>query len=320
MIKTFGHYIKRFIDACRDTKRIVFHFDMIKLNGYFILIKIFIIRFFYSFAYLRNSSPVIFEKKILDPNYFEGKKFDISCCVKEIDKKGYSSIFNINSILKNELLDIILNSNNIQKKKLNINYEKILKLKDETLNQYLNRLTLLKVNRVTGYLDINNCLVLKKFLTSREVMSVVKNYLNTSSVSISAMFFISNPTIADEHQKNKVAQTFHWDNDFRKFLKFYIYLTDVDDDSGPHIFVEKTHKFKERRHSLCRVYDDESVYRYYEKIKRFTGKSGSSFFVDSYGLHKGEPPKKNSRIMLNIHFGSDKILYSPGDIYHNINL
>ena len=320
MIKTLRHYIKRFIDACRDTVRIVFHFDLIKLNGYFIFIKIFIIRFFYSFAYLRNSSPVIFEKNILNPDYFEEKKIDIGSCVKEIDRKGYSSIYNINSVLKNELLDTVLDLKNIEKKKLNIDHQKILKHKDETLKQYLNKLTELKVDRITGYLDINNCPVLKNFLTSREVMSVVKSYLNTNSVSISAMFFISNPTATNEYQKSKAAQAFHWDNDFRKFLKFYIYLTDVDDDSGPHIFVEKTHKSKGRRHSLCRVYDDESVYRYYNKIKSFTGKSGSSFFVDSYGLHKGEAPKKNSRILLNIHFGSDKILYTPGDIYHKINL
>ena len=59
--------------------------------------------------------------------------------------------------------------------------------------------------------------------------------------------------------------------------------------------------------------------KYYDDIKEFTGKSGSTFFVDSYGLHKGEAPKGKSRILLNIHFGSGKILYSPGDIFHKIN-
>tara|TARA_B110000977_G_C10764422_1_gene372048 strand:- start:305 stop:529 length:225 start_codon:yes stop_codon:yes gene_type:complete len=58
---------------------------------------------------------------------------------------------------------------------------------------------------------------------------------------------------------------------------------------------------------------------FYSKIKEFTGKSGFSFCVDSYGLHKGKVPKKNSRILLNIHFGSGKILYSSNDIHMKIN-
>ena len=101
-------------------------------------------------------------------------------------------------------------------------------------------------------------------------------------------------------------------------MKFYVYLTDIDTDSGPHIFVEKSHKFKKKKHKLCRVFNDNDIYQNYEKIKEFHGKSGSAFFVDSYGLHKGKSPKKKSRILLNIHFGSGKILYSKNDIILNL--
>ena len=55
------------------------------------------------------------------------------------------------------------------------------------------------------------------------------------------------------------------------------------------------------------------------KLKNLLENRGSSFFVDSYGLHKGKVPEKNSRILLNIHFGLGKILYSSNDISMKIN-
>ena len=39
------------------------------------------------------------------------------------------------------------------------------------------------------------------------------------------------------------------------------------------------------------------------------------FFVDSYGLHKGEHPTGKSRLMLNVHFGRGKIIYFKNDLY-----
>ena len=60
---------------------------------------------------------------------------------------------------------------------------------------------------------------------------------------------------------------------------------------------------------------DAKVYAGYSNPKVFTGKAGSLFFVDSYGLHKGETPKSKSRLMLNVHYGTGKILYTKNDKY-----
>ena len=54
------------------------------------------------------------------------------------------------------------------------------------------------------------------------------------------------------------------------------------------------------------------------KKKVFYGKAGSCFFVDGYGLHKGETPYLKPRLMINIHFGRGKILYSKNDKYIKI--
>ena len=46
------------------------------------------------------------------------------------------------------------------------------------------------------------------------------------------------------HQNLEIeAQLYHFDLDRPKWLKFFIYLNDVENIShGPHLFIEKTHK------------------------------------------------------------------------------
>ena len=150
---------------------------------------------------------------------------------------------------------------------------------------------------------------------SDSIMEFTKAYLGCDSFSVNATFFVSNPLQITEEEKYKNAQYFHWDNDFRKFFKLYIYLTDVDLDSGPHVYIPETHKNKLPDFRLCRLYSDKKVYGDYPRPKVFTGKAGSLFFVDSYGLHKGETPKSKSRLMLNVHYGTGKILYTENDEY-----
>ena len=319
MIKIIPHYIRRFLDAYRDTIRINQHFNLVKLNGFFIIVKLFIIRFFYSFSFIRNYKRIIYTNKKMNSDYFLQKELNISEEIKQIDKLGYSQVYNINDSLKKELLDMVFDSKSIDFKKLDSTILDVSKVKEESLEEYFVRLKEKKISRLTGYLDLNKQSILKDFLTSKEILSIVKDYLvDPKFVSINATFFISNPVDATEKKRYSNGQFFHWDNDLKKVLKFYIYLTDVDADSGPHVFVEESHKFKKRQHRLCRLFNDDNIYNSYKNVKEFHGKSGSAFFEDSYGLHKGKIPKKKSRILLNIHFGSGKILYSKNDITLNL--
>lgn len=318
MTHLIPHYIRRFLDAYRDTVRITKHADLIKLNGLLVIFKLFIIRFFYSFSFIRNSKKINYSNENISSEYFLEEELDISKEVKQIDTLGYSKIYNINKNLKDQLLKMVFECKDLDFKKLDLPLSEVSKNKEENLEEYFSRLKKNKVSRISGYLDLKKESVLKNFLSSKEILHVIKNYLNPKFVSINASFFISNPVETSEKEKYSNAQFFHWDNDFKKFLKFYIYLTDIDGDSGPHIFVEKSHKLKKRQHKLCRVFNDDNIYQSYKNVKEFHGKSGSAFFVDSYGIHKGKAPKNKSRILLNIHFGSGKILYSKNDIIMNL--
>ena len=107
MIKILSLYIRKFLDAYRDTIRITKHFNLIKLNGNFIIIKIFIIRFFYSFSFIRNFKKINYTKKIVDTDYFTEQKLNLFKDIKQIDELGYSKTYNINNSLKKQILNMM---------------------------------------------------------------------------------------------------------------------------------------------------------------------------------------------------------------------
>ena len=118
---------------------------------------------------------------------------------------------------------------------------------------------------------------------------------------------ISNPTQTSESEKKDNAQYFHYDNDFKKFFKVFIYLSDVSLTAGPHSFVSKTNKRKKFKHIVAERIDDKEINKFYntEDIKIFDGKKGKIIIEDTFGLHKGTPPSKKSRIVLILIFGYD---------------
>ena len=114
---------------------------------------------------------------------------------------------------------------------------------DESEKNYVQRLESLEISRLTGTINLNDENILKNIITSKSLLEIAKSYLNTNCISINATYFISNPIKTSEEEKYSNAQYFHWDNDFVKFFKFYIYLSDVD-DLRAHMFFTFSHKYK----------------------------------------------------------------------------
>ncbi len=316
----FFYFLIRYIlDSFRDTKRIINYFDLVKLNKITVIPKIFFIRLFYGISFIRNFRIKPLNINILqlsNSNLF--KVLPSKKIVKHIDEFGYSKVFMINKNLLDSIKNEIFLAQNAEVKKKNIDDIHLLKKNSELLNDYFLRLRNLKISRVTGYVNLNKKSSVRDLLTSDLFLKIASQYLETKKFSINAAYFLSNPLEISEQEKYSNAQYFHWDNDFRKFLKLYIYLTDVDEVSGPHVFIPGTHKNKLNEHKLCRLFKDSDIYSAYKNKIIFKGFAGSSFFVDSYGIHKGETPTARSRLILNVHYGKGKILYTPGDLYYSI--
>jgi len=316
-------FLKKNFDAYRYIKMLIVSLNFLKFNSIYGVIKLYLIKTFLISNFSRN---YISEKKIYHKTikYKESARLDFKPkdVFFDLKKKGISKVFKLNKeILKNIDDEIFTLKINILKKnriyqKFNENFFK--RKKSENNKVYFKRLEKNKIDRVYGSVDLRNQGYIKNFICNPKILDIASNYLQSDFLSINCSTIVSIPRKLSKSEKIANAQAFHFDSDFSSFLKLYIYLTDVDDHSGPHIYIRGTHLKKDKNHLLHRPYFDKEIVKNYSDFFKVQGKKGSFFFEDAYGLHKGEPPTKKPRILLNIHYGNNKIKYSPNDLFINL--
>ncbi len=113
------------------------------------------------------------------------------------------------------------------------------------------------------------------------------------------------------HDQAEEAENFHRDNDSIRFLKFFIYLTDVGEVNGPHVYVAGSHtsgKLLERR----RLTDEEVREAFGSDVLCMTGRAGDAFIEDTYGIHKGQLPMAGRRLLVQFRYSlTETIFRSP---------
>jgi len=112
-----------------------------------------------------------------------------------------------------------------------------------------------------------------------------------------------------------------------RWVKFFFYLTDVNAESGPHVFVPESHldhglPFRLRSKGYTRL-EDSQVENVFPKAswKVFTGPIGSMIVEDTRGLHKGKHVENGDRLVFQLQFTSslfgkyiEKIEINQGDV------
>jgi hypothetical protein len=109
-------------------------------------------------------------------------------------------------------------------------------------------------------------------------------------------------------QYSQAAQEFHFDMDRLAFLKFFIYLSDVTLETGPHVFVSGSHVNKPGPLRDPVRFDDALVEAHYpgDAIKRLCGPAGTIFAVDTKGIHKGMPVVEGERLAFQVEFTTSR--------------
>lgn len=98
------------------------------------------------------------------------------------------------------------------------------------------------------------------------------------------------------------AENFHRDNDAIRFLKFFLYLTDVGEDQGPHKFVRGSH-VEPVLLGTSRLSDAEVEEAFgADRILTMTGRAGDAFIEDTFGVHKGQLPVSGTRLLLQVRY------------------
>ena len=280
--------------------------------------EIFYIRFIFAFDFIRNffNNQKDNCKNINSSKYFE-ENIESAKIIEDLKNFGYNNFLKLRKnyleLLKSEIsltnsLISFKGKKNSDKFRKTINFSD--KLKDIFEKSKEN-----EISHIALDIDLSKTNYIKEFATSEFLMNIARNYIKSDKISISGQCYISNPVQISETEKKDNAQYFHYDNDFKKFFKVFIYLSDVNHSAGPHSFVAKTNTKKIFKHIVAERIDDREIAKFYDKesIKVFDGKEGNIIVEDTFGLHKGSPPINQSRIMLILIYGHGLGI----DIYKN---
>ena len=144
-------------------------------------------------------------------------------------------------------------------------------------------------------------------IADESLMAVAQAYLQCAPVLSHVNLRWSTASPAPDRE---AAQYFHFDMDRIRWLEFFVYLTDVDEETGPHQFVVGSHKphgipAELLAHGYARLPDAEVRQHYAaDRIVEFTGAAGTIIAEDTRGLHKGTALRKGRRLMLNFEWAN----------------
>jgi len=150
--------------------------------------------------------------------------------------------------------------------------------------------------------DILESSVVQQLLMDPGLHCIAQSFLRCSPILDSLAMWWSSPF--DGNASSEAAQLFHFDMDRIKFLKFFFYLTDVTAATGPHCYVRGSSKRKPAVILRDGRIPDEEIYRCYssEEVIEICGEAGSIIAVDTRGLHKGKPPNRGERLILQFEY------------------
>ncbi|MEM7358547.1 MAG: phytanoyl-CoA dioxygenase family protein [Pseudomonadota bacterium] len=154
----------------------------------------------------------------------------------------------------------------------------------------------------------------QKLILDPTILAVAENYLRCKPILDLVAMWWSKPS---KQPSSEAAQFYHFDMDRIKFLKFFIYLTDVNSDTGPHCYVRGSCKRKPE--ALCkdgRVSDDEISQHFHQvDMVEIVGQRGTIIAADTRGFHKGKQLLTGERLMLQFEFANSMFgaNYEPVD-------
>ena len=161
-----------------------------------------------------------------------------------------------------------------------------------------------------------NCPHLVEIANTPETLAIVERFIGTTPTILgySAWWSFAQPDHPIE------AQLFHLDGDDYRFVKMFIYLTDVGEEDGPHTFFERTHdldylgairdgwpggrrEFENWLFGMLRKSDGQSKRALGAEPVELTGPRGTRFVANTFGVHKGQPPQKSDRLVCQVLYG-----------------
>jgi hypothetical protein len=142
---------------------------------------------------------------------------------------------------------------------------------------------------------VANCPHVMEFANHPDSLRLASGYLGyTPTITLISMRWSFPNGAADAD-----VQHFHRDSELGS-MKLMVYLTDVDEASGPHRFVAGSHG--DRMPLRMQRYSECEVNLRHGGSTAITGPAGTGFAIDGKGIHQGTPPISKPRLMLAVQY------------------
>ena len=163
---------------------------------------------------------------------------------------------------------------------------------------------------VGHYLEkIKDCPRVREIQEDPVLVETASRYLKRKPNIISTRMWWSFPVdCVDDSLLRLVSQNRpHFDLHDWSSVKFFFYLTNVSADTGPHVYVRKSHRIRRLRDQftifagkpLSKVVDFYGI----GNFVTVCGPAGFGFAEDPFGFHMGTVAKKGPRLILEIEYG-----------------
>lgn len=146
-----------------------------------------------------------------------------------------------------------------------------------------------------------------KLALDPKLLEVVSSYLGLWPRLYQVHSWLNYPT----EEPPKASQMWHRDPEDLRLVKAFIYLVDVDEDTGPFTYIPRTHSFGElaglvpRHRDRKRVEDEEMNSTLSLDLHRVcTGPADTMILADTVGYHRGGKPRSKNRVLLTFTYTS----------------
>jgi len=155
--------------------------------------------------------------------------------------------------------------------------------------------------------NLDRCLTVDEIVSDRTLIEIAQKYLGYYPTLITRHLTWSFASDLDEASTQKLypPTNFHYDVAGLNFVTASFFITDVDDSSGPHIMIEKSHNRKPLQMLFrSNIQKEADVWRYYNRSEELTikGNAGFGFFQDPSCIHRLKLPKNSNRLILQIRY------------------
>ncbi len=150
--------------------------------------------------------------------------------------------------------------------------------------------------------DLARLRCIQRLIADGPYCQIAQEYLDCRPTLVHISLFLDVP-----YEGQYGAYSYHYDNDGPGFLKFFIFLTDIDVGTGAHYFIAGSHAHtKPSPFVRATLYDEEPLLSSYGRDKEIVmqGPAGMVLAEDTAGFHRGSSIERNYRLMMQLEFSA----------------